>query len=328
MSDIGLLGFGRALPARVRTNDDPVFAELEGDRSAEAAFFAGTDERRVLAPDEAIEDFMIEAGRAALDDAGVRPEQIDRVYGYAFVSEYSSPNGLYLVHHGLGLDPRAMVVPINAEFSNFITSVTLAWEAIAAGRARHVLVVCGSSMSRHVAYSSGHSVSVGDGAGAVVVGPSPRFRVLDHESRTLSDAFDVMNMKPRPFGRPGARRVAVDGEGMALPTYEMRESAMQVVMKQGAEVPPEMVAALLARNGVEPAQVALVTHQPARALMDHWQRAIGPAEYFDTYDRYGNVALASVPITLAETHGRMTAPYLVLASPGTGTHFAALLLRR
>ncbi len=325
---IGIVGLGHALPARVRLNDDPVLASLRRQEDNESRFFQGTRERRSLEPGEAIETLMVEASRRALDDAGLRPKDVDRLYGYAFVSRFLSPNGLYRVHRELGLRNDAMVVPVNTEFSNFVTATTLAWEAIAAGRARHVLVVCGASMTRHMDYSSPHAIAIGDGAGAAVVGHGDRLVMIDAQSQTLSAAFDVMNMRPRAVIRDGARWARLDEEGATLPIYEMAEEGLATVMREGAEVPPVMVRELLARHGIDPARVGFLGHQPARALMDHWRRTMEVGEYWDTYDSIGNATLASVPMTLSMLRSEMRADYLVLLSPGTGTHFTALLLRR
>ena len=325
---IGFLGFGYAVPPHVRTNDDPVFNDVRSAGGAEAEFFAGTKERRYLGPGEHVEDLMIEAGWRAIVEGGLEPRQIDRLYGYAFVSEFLTPNGLYRVHAGLGLRSDAMVLPLNCEFSNFITSAVLAREAIASGGAQHVLIACGAAMTQHVDYGSGHAIAMGDGAGAAVVGPSDRFKILDHGVETLSDVFDVMTMKTRAVVRPGGRFVRVDADGLPVPIYEFAEHALETVMIQGAENPPALALRVLARHGIDPSRVALIGHQPTRALMRLWAKAIRPGEYHDTYDDYGNLTLASVSVTFARRHADITTDYVVLLSPGTGTHFATLLIER
>src|SRR5687767_14591284 len=131
---VGFLGFGCALPDHVRTNDDPIFdrlrASLRSSGGSESDMFESITERRHLAPGESLEDLTAVAGRRALDDARLSPEAIDRLYGYVSVSEYLTPNGLFRVHRGLGLSSRAMVLPIEDNFTNFITSAVLGWEAI------------------------------------------------------------------------------------------------------------------------------------------------------------------------------------------------------
>lgn len=324
---IGLVGLGHALPSRVRYNDDPILQDLRRD-DEEARHFQGTSERRVLSDGEEIETFMIEAARMALDDAGLRPHDIDRLYGSAFVSRYMTPNGIYRVHRALGLRSDVLVVPVGNEFANFITASTLAWDALGAGRARHALVVCGASMTRHMDYSSPHAIAIGDAAAAAVLGESSRLVVRDTLTRTLSHAFDVMTMRPRALQRNGQRWVQLGDDGLPLPIWEMAEEGLATFVKEGAEVPPQMVAELLGRHGIDPSRAAFIGHQPARGLMDHWRTTMGVGEYWDTFDLIGNATMASVPATLSLRRPEMSADYLVLLSPGTGTCFSALLLER
>ena len=326
--DVGIAGFGFAVPPSIRLNDDPLFAEIRAAAGVETDFFSGAVRRRFLADGEAIEDFMVQAGSEALEDAGVPARAVDRIYGYSFVSEYLTPNGLYKVHQGLGLRRDAMVVPINAEYSNFIIGLVLAWEAIAAGHIDVAMVNCGASMTRYMDYGRGHAAPVGDGAGAVIVSRTERYRFVDHEVVTLSDMFDVMTMKVRPIERHGARFLPVDSSGAPMPTYEIKEDGLRVVSTVGVDVPPALVQQLLSRNGVPSDRVTLVAHQASRPLMERWEELIAPAEYADTFDEFGNVTIASIPITLAKIRSELRSDYIVLLSPGTGTSMSALLMQR
>lgn len=325
---VGFLGFGGAVPEQVRRNDDPVFANVRGSARhggvTEEELFTGMRERRVLAPGEAIEDLMVEAGRRALAQAGVEAESVDRLYGYASVSEYIAPNGLFRVHAGLGLSRRAMVVPVNNEFSNFVTGCILAWEAIAAGHCEYSLVACGSSWSRNMDYELPHSRVVGDGAGAALLGPSERMRLLGYAAETSSGDYDVMGMKVRA----GCRRLPVGAEGLPVPTYEIRDQGVRAYLEDGRSAPPRLVLELLSRHRVDPSQVALVTHQSSRALLSHWSGLVQPAQHIDSFEELGNMGLASIPVTLARRGHEVTAEYIALASLGPGTHVTALLVRR
>lgn len=329
---VGFLGFGSAVPEHVRRNDDPVFSGVRdpsrhGDVT-EADLFTGMRERRVLAPGEAIEDLMVEAGRRALAQAGVEAESVDRLYGYASVSEYIAPNGLFRVHAGLRLSRRTMVVPVNNEFSNFITGCILAWEAIAAGHCEYALVACGSSWSRNMDYELPHATVVGDGAGAALLGPSERMRLLGHVAETSSGDYDVMGMKVRAGERSGGRRLLLNGEGLPVPTYEISDQGVRAYLEDGRSAPPRLVLELLSRHGVDPAQVSLVTHQSSRALLSHWSDLVQPAQHIDSFDELGNMGLASIPVTLARRGDEVTTAFIALASLGPGTHVTALLVQR
>lgn len=109
---------------------------------------------------------MVVAGQRALSACRLPPSAIDRLYGYASVSEYLLPNGLFKVHSELGLSSRAAVIPVDDGFTNFITGAVLGWEAIVAGRCRHVMINCGSGWTRNADYEVDYSLVLGDGAGA------------------------------------------------------------------------------------------------------------------------------------------------------------------
>lgn len=329
---VGFLGFGDAVPEQVRRNDDPAFSSVRGSARhggvTEAELFTGMRERRILAPGEAIEKLMVEAGRRALARAGVEAASVDRLYGYASVSEYIAPNGLFRVHAGLGLPRRTMVVPVNNEFSNFVTSCILAWEAIAAGHCEYALVACGSSWSRNMDYELPHATVVGDGAGAALLGPSERMRLVGYAAETSSGDYDVMGMKVRAPERGGGRRPLADAAGLPVPTYEISDQGVRAFLGEGRSVPPRLVLELLSRHGVDPAQVALVTHQASRALLSHWADLVHPAQHIDTFEELGNMGLASIPVTLARRGHEVTAAYLAMVSLGPGTHVTALLAQR
>lgn len=124
---IGMLGFGYCVPTHIRTNDDLLFNNIKATGNSqgisEKGLFTGMKERRYLKPGEKLEDLMVQASQQALVQAGLKPEQINRLYGYASVSEFITPNALYKVHRDLKLSTQALVVPINTDFGNFLTSV-------------------------------------------------------------------------------------------------------------------------------------------------------------------------------------------------------------
>ena len=317
---VALLGAGHAVPAGVRLNDDPVFARVrEGAAErgiAEHTLFVGNRERRVLAPGEEIEDFVVEASRAALQRAGVAEAEVSRLLGYVSVSEFLAPNSLFRVHRDLGLSRECLVIPVNSEFSNFLVGVILSWEAILAGHADRCLVACGGAWTRSMDYTQGHSLGIGDGAGAAVVGVGERMVLVDYLVETLSDEYGVMRMARRPES------------GLDHPTYALDPTAgVGAFLSTGMESAPRMVGTLLERHGITAADVTLVGHQASRMLMDHWAEKIRPGAYLDTYEEFGNVVLASVPVTLSRFWDEIRTPWLVLFALGIGAHQVALLVK-
>lgn len=330
---VGILGAGYCVPQHIRTNDDPVFAQLTRTRNAqgiaEQDLFTGLKERRCLGDDEQLETLMIEAAQQALTQANLPPSAIDRLYGYATVSPYLTPNALYTIHNGLHLSPHVLVVPINSEFSNFLLSVIAAWEAILAGHCTYALVVCGTNWTRYMDYTQGHSLSVGDGAGAVVIGPGDHFALLDYSTQTLSDQYGAMTMNIRASMLNGRRYLPVNEQNLPIPTYEiLQEEGLHSFLTAGMEGPPALVQLLLNKHGLGGQDIALISHQASRLMLDYWTQRLQPREYLETLEQFGNLTLATYPVNLAYYFQKITANYLVMVALGVGFHQTALLFKR
>ena len=331
---IGILGCGYSVPSHVRRNDDPIFQSIVHSVNsrgiAEKELFTGLRERRYLNGDERLEDLMVEAAHLALLQAHLAPEGVDRLYGYASVSSYLTPNALYAVHRGLKLSEQTLVVPINNEHCNFVVSVLQAWEAIAMGHSKNALIVCGSNWTKYTDYTQGHAFSIGDGAGAVVVGPSAHFVLVDYATQTLSEQYGTMAMQMRVSTFHGRRHILVDEQNTPIPSYviDPEEGIHQTMQTSAMHGLPQMVHLLLKKHNLVGKDIALVTHQPSRALMDHWEKTLQPKQYLDTLELFGNLTLASEPVNLAYHFSNITADYLVFASVGVGYHQTALLLAR
>ncbi|GCF10462.1 3-oxoacyl-ACP synthase III family protein [Dictyobacter arantiisoli] len=330
--NIGILGCGYSVPVHIRFNDDPLFQqiaqEVNSQGIAEKDLFTGIKERRYLLPDEHVETLMVEAARQALENAQIQPEQIDRLYGYASVSSYITPNALYKVHQELQLSPHVLVTPINNEFSTFLLGLIHAYEAIEAGQCRYALVVCGTNWSNYMDYTQGHALGVGDGAGAAVVGISDQFVLVDYVTQTRSAQYGAMTMRTRPVLLDGRWQFPVNAHNTPIPTYEiLLEDGIQS-FQEALPGPAAMAQQLLEKHSLTGEDVALISHQATRVMLDYWQKALRPREYLETLEQFGNMTIATYPVNLAYYSTRVTAPYLLLVAVGVGYHQTALLLKR
>lgn len=330
---IGLLGCGYSVPTHVRYNDDPIFRDMRYEPNSqgivERDLFTGNRERRYLHSTERIETLMIEASRQALAHAHLQPDMVDRLYGYATVSPYLTPNALYEIHRELGLPQHALVTPINNEFSTFLTGIIHAYEAIAAGHSRYALVVCGTNWSKHMDYSQGHSFSIGDGAGAAVVGVHDAFSFVDYTVQTRSEQYGAMTMHIHPTLLHGHSQIPVDEQdGMPIPTYTIQPEEGIQSFQQAMPGPAEMIKKLLKKHGLHGDDIALITHQGSRLLLDYWKKELQPNEYLETMEQFGNMTLATYPVNLAYYQDKITSKYILLIAVGVGYHQVALLLKR
>jgi 3-oxoacyl-[acyl-carrier-protein] synthase III len=285
-------------------------------------------ERRVLQERESLSDLMVNAAKKAIENTNINIDQIDRLYGYGSVAEFITPNVLYKVHRDLGLSPSVMVIPIHSDFSNYPLSLIQAWEGISAGHSRYALVVTGGHFTKYGDYTAGHSLSLGDGAGAVVVGPSNRFVIKDYISETWSHEYGYMTIQNRQKWENDMLTPVIDEQNRPIPTFGIDQGeGVQSFLNTGMEAPPRMILKFLERNGISGKQITMISHQASRKLIDYWASLIQPREYFHTFEEFGNMALASASVTAARLQEHINTEYLLVHSLGLGFHHTAVLLR-
>lgn len=322
-----ILGTGFWVPSQVRTNDDPIFDWIKQNNPNGMALFTGYDQRRVLAPGEDLMTIMVPAAQGAMEDAGIAPDQIDLLLGYGSVGEFQSPNDLSLLNARLGLRANCWTIAMNNEFSNFNAALFFADALIRAGRIRHALVCVGCNWTRHVDYHTAQSVSAADGAAAAVLGnggTEAQWEVVDYETINDFSYYNSMFMKGEP---------AQDVQGTPTwtePVFQITPRGISGFKQFGEEATPKAALAVMARHGLKGSDIALVSHQASSVLLEQWQSAIQPAEYFNTIAEYANVTLANVPLNLAcgTSRNAFTKHWLILLSVGADMHANALLLHR
>src|SRR4051812_18883613 len=134
-----VLGTGTYAPRRVMTN-----AELSKmvDTSHEWIFSrSGIKERRIAADDESTSMMGEAAGRRALADAGVRPDEVDLVIVATVTPDPPMPAAACLIQHKLGVPTHAACFDLNAACSGFIYALDTACAMLGSGRYKKALVI-------------------------------------------------------------------------------------------------------------------------------------------------------------------------------------------
>ncbi|MBV9547504.1 MAG: 3-oxoacyl-ACP synthase, partial [Chloroflexi bacterium] len=101
----------------------------------------GIGERRIAAPEETTCTLSVHSARAALDRAGVRPEDLDLIIVATCTPDYSNmPATASLVQEALGAE-RAGAFDLNAVCSGFLYALASGSQFVVSGAYRNVLVV-------------------------------------------------------------------------------------------------------------------------------------------------------------------------------------------
>src|SRR5487761_2500539 len=155
-------GWGIGLPDRIVTNDE---LSLTLDTSDEwISERTGIRQRYIGGTARSL---GVTAGRNAMADAGVEPEDIDFCLLATTSPDRMAPATAVLIANDLGLSCPAM--DVNAACSGFMYAVRTAQGLLETGN-RRILVIGSENLSRWVDWSDRNmAVLLGDGAGAAVL---------------------------------------------------------------------------------------------------------------------------------------------------------------
>jgi 3-oxoacyl-[acyl-carrier-protein] synthase-3 len=303
-------GVDRALAAMNALRDDP---------------FNGAVERRVMTTEQWSSEIEIPAAREALLRSGVPASEIDLVISFSVVPDYlSAPTGSF-VHEQLGLPKRCMTTSIEGACNSFAMQLTLADQAIRSGRARHVLLITSAAYSKLIPVDFSLGAWMGDGATAVVLGPVREDRgILSYAHGT-----EPAGCKAMVFGIPGARWY---DEGRVI-CYSEDKAAAQAVILGAVDRCKDVITDALAQISLEPKDVDFYAgHQGGPWLRPVTQEFTGMdnARTLDTFERFGNLGAANIPLILAMAErekllhdGDLVATF----SAGSGQTYAGVALR-
>lgn len=165
-----ILSVGAATPSRVIDNE---YLLQYIDSSDEwITQRTGIRERRWIGEDEDIKTLSLTAGRQAIERAGVDVAEIDAVILSTISHYHQTPALAPQLATELGLTDAA-AFDISAACAGFSYGLAQAEALVRSGQARYVLLIAGETISEITDLTDrGTAFLFGDGAGAVLVGPS------------------------------------------------------------------------------------------------------------------------------------------------------------
>jgi 3-oxoacyl-[acyl-carrier-protein] synthase-3 len=320
-----ITGTGHYCPERVLTNFD---LEKMVDTSDEwIVTRSGIRERRIAAPDEATSDLSVAAARAALESAGVRPDELDGIVLGTVCGDMVFPATSCLVQDRIGAT-KAAAFDLNAACSGFIFGLGTAHALISSGRMDKVLVIGVEVLSKLTDWTDRATcVLFGDGAGAVVLEPAePGTGILGTYMKSDGALADLLHLPAGGTRNPAsletiARRdhfIKMKGDGVFKYAVRAMEDAAIHVLEQ-------------ANLSIESLDL-VIPHQANIRIIDAVKTRLGLPDdkVLANIDRYGNTSSASIPIALDEAvrEGKLKRGDLVLlVAFGGGLTWGAVLLR-
>lgn len=330
MTRAKILGVGRYLPERRVTNLD---LEKMFDTSDEwIRQRTGIVERRYADEGVFCSDLALEASLRALENANTKLEEIDFVIFATLSPDHHFPGSGCYLQSKLGLVDVGCL-DIRNQCSGFLYSLAVADAFVRIGMYKRILVVGAEVHSSALNFTNeGRDVAVlfGDGAGAVIVGPSedPERGILTtllHADGRYADALklDIWDISKKPF-------ITHDDitEGRVWPKMRGKEVFRVAVTKM-----PEVIENVLSANNLTLEQIALfIPHQANLRINQFCAARLGVPEekFFSNIQKYGNTTAGSIPIALSEALEQgdvKEGDYIVLAAFGAGFTWGASVMR-
>ncbi|MCT8999049.1 beta-ketoacyl-ACP synthase III [Chelativorans intermedius] len=315
-------GVGSSLPRRIMTNKE--FEKLVETSDAWIVQRTGIRQRHIASDDETTASLGEAAARNALENAGLKPDDIDLVVLATSTPNNTFPATAVEIQHRLGID-HGYAFDMQAVCSGFVYAITTADLHIRGGLARRVLVIGSETFSRILDWSDRTTcVLFGDGAGAVVLEAT--------EGRGTIEDRGVLAASLRSDGAQ-KEKLYVDGGPSTTGTVGHLRMQGREVFKHAVGMITDVIEDVFAKAGITAADIDwFVPHQANKRIIDASAKKLGIAEekVIITVDLHGNTSAASVPLALAHgvEQGKIRRGDLVLLEAmGGGFTWGAVLVR-
>jgi 3-oxoacyl-[acyl-carrier-protein] synthase-3 len=327
-----ILGTGHYLPDRVVTNFD--LMEVMDTSNEFIVERTGIEKRRYADPRMGTSDLAVRACQAALEDAGLTADDVDLLVMNTLTPDHHNPGCAFFLQPKLGV-AGIPVFDTKQGCAALIYGLSLADHYVSAGTYRHVLVVCAETNSKFIDTSNdGRNLSalVGDGAGAVVVGPSGDAGKQLESVVLHADGSGAKHLcTVAPGWAAGRSRHLTHDDIDAGRIYERMDG--RFVFENGVEKMTAVMFELLEASSLTIDDVHLIIpHQPNLRMLEEIAKQSGfPQEkFFINVTEHGNMASATTPIALDQARQRGLVgdgDRILLVAFGAGFSWGAALVR-
>lgn len=322
---VHIVGTGSHVPDRIVTNAD--LEKIVDTTDEWIVTRTGIRERRIAPDDVCTSDMGTEASRRAMEQAGVREDEIDLIICATITPDMPFPATACLIQQKLGAR-RAAAFDVEAACSGFLYGLEIGQQFITSGTYDTVLVVAAEKLSTIVDWQDRNTcVLFGDGAGAAIL----RSRGEEHGILTTCMGADGSQADILLMPGGGARYPA---------TKESVSGRMHYLKMAGKEVFKSAVIAMqtAAEEALRKCNLTIddikcvIPHQANIRILEAIADRLGAPmdKVYVNLHRYGNVSAASVAIALDEAarEGRFARGDLILLVVfGSGLTWASCVIQ-
>ncbi|MBI1237069.1 MAG: beta-ketoacyl-ACP synthase III [Alphaproteobacteria bacterium] len=310
-------GQGSYLPERILTNAEiATFVDTDDEWIRTRT---GISERRIAAEDETTADLGHKAALAALEDAGLAPDDIDLIVVATTTADLVFPSTAALIQNRLGIRHGA-AFDIQAVCSGFIYGLAVTDGLLKGGVFSRALVIGAETMSRILNWEDRTTcVLFGDGAGAWVLERSEgETGLLGYDLRCEGRYSDLLKTSGGISSTQSSGHLTMEGPAV------FKHAVMKI---------SNSMARLIERENIAIDDIDwFVPHQANQRILEGVADKLGISRdrVISTVARHGNTSAASVPLAFSQavSDGRIKSGDLcLLEALGGGLTWGSALVR-
>lgn len=304
----GIIGVGKYIPEKILANLDLEKILETSDEWIRTR--TGIKERRI-AEEVTTTEMAYEAGKSAIENAGLKASDIDMILVATVTPETSFPTTSCRIQEKLGA-VKAAAMDISAACSGFIYGLVTASQFVNTNTYKNILVIGVEKLSKITDWDDRNTaVLFGDGAGAAVVSSVSDGRgLLSFELGSDGNGAGLLYSDEKQLLRMAGNEV------FKFAVRQMGDSSINVLHKAGLD-----------KKDVD----LLIPHQANIRIIESSRERMGlPVEkVMYTIEKYGNTSSSSIPIALCEAveTGRVKeGDNIVMVGFGAGLTWGAVCL--
>jgi 3-oxoacyl-[acyl-carrier-protein] synthase-3 len=304
---IKIVGIGSYLPEKILTNSEITSFVETTDEWIQKNL--GIKERRISSDDELSSDLAVHSSLNAINDAGLKVDDIDFIIMATSSPDRISPSTACLLQEKIGAF-NAACVDINAVCPGFLYGLQIAKGLLSIGQYKNVLLVASETYSKITDWEKRDCVFFGDGSGAVVL---------------QSDSNNTCEIDLYADGRGKEAFTVHHGEYFSMIGKEVYENGITKL--------PKSIIDLLERTNINKDDVNyVIPHQPSINILKKTAEILDVdfSKFGTSMEEYANTAGASIPVTLDKLYKQnkfKTGDLLLLTTIGSGWVWGSGLIK-
>ncbi|MCK4258989.1 MAG: ketoacyl-ACP synthase III [Halanaerobiales bacterium] len=322
----GIKGVGYYVPKKVVTNHDLAKKLDISDDWIRTNF--GIEERRIADETETLSDLAYEAGKRALEDAKVQPEEINLIILSRVDPDQINPATACLLQDRLATKNAAACDIVIGGCAGGVYSLAIGANFVVSGSCKNVLVITGDVLSRNIINQKDKMTSCqfGDGVAAAVISRVKANKgIKTYLLKSDGERYDTCIIPA------GGSRVPLTAENIDSNERYLHMD-QQTFENFATNVLPDSIKKVteLASCDLQELDFVLFS-QASEKIIENSMKKLGlPMEKtHTTFEKYGNTGGASTLITLCEAikEGQINpGDKIALSSFGAGLAWASMYL--